>query len=230
MAVAPDVTLNGKIATATSFDLGQGESQPELGGYEIALCGYGPQIPKVEGEALFGRVTSSEGSTDSDGHFEVMLYSNGLINPAGTYYTITIKDSNGDIVQTEAYTFQPGQWDLSNMQPFDPTGPPPPIPPTILDLLLVVPYSSAPTFPGDQFQSWQITLNGDATASFTNLVDGNLYTIIIVQDGSGNHKFNWPANVFNYTFVNPNANGMTIQTFVAVSNLLYPIGAGTFYP
>lgn len=232
MAVAPDVYVFGKFnnvvsVVATTPQLDQGTA-------EWALCGYGSQIPRIPGQALVSLLTQPIPANTSEqdaGTFSAYLYNNLLIAPSGTYYTLTVRNANGDIAQVNAYRFTaPGSFEIDGLVPYDPNQPPPGLPPLILNLLLIVPYSPNPVFPGDQYASWQITLNGDATATFTNLVDGNLYTIIIVQDATGEHNFNWPLNVYNPTLVYSNPNGMTVQTFVAVSDQLYPIGAGTYYP
>lgn len=234
--INPNVMLKGTLAAIWNV---QTAPNPDItASIEIALCGYGSQIPRVSGEALFSSpatpiigMQNGQPGEGAAGTFEVMLYSNDQIDPSGTYYTITSRNGNGDILQVNAYVFNGvGNWDLSTLTPYDPNQPPPPLPPLITNLLLIVPYSSTPDFAGDTFTSWQITLAGDATASFTNLVDGNLYTIIIIQDATGAHKFNWPLNVYNATPADAAPNAMTVQTFVAVSNLLYPIGAGTYWP
>lgn len=224
----PDVTLFGQLAAIFG--------EIDIGSIEIALCGYGPYVPKVQGAegrqtlSLITQIKTVVAEGDDAGIFSTGLYSNGIIVPDGTYYTITVKDFNGDIVQCEAYVFGPGSFDLALLKPFDPNLPPPPLPQPILNLLLVVPYTTTPDFPGDIYTSWQITLNGDAWPTFTNLVDGNLYTIIVIQDAIGERTFHWPSNVLNATLVNPSPNGMTVQTFVAMSGNLYAIGAGTYYP
>lgn len=227
----PDVIVRGKLS-AFGAGVDATVSQPEPGTLEIALCGYGSQVPRIPSEASIALITSSVQAnpvTDPNaGSFEFALFSNYIIQPPGTYYTITVRDANGDIAQINAYEFDPGEYELFNLTPFDPNLPPPPLPTPVTDQLLEVPYSETPDFPGDTYTSWMITLAGDASATFTNLVDGNLYTIIIVQDATGNHNFDWPDNVFNSTAIDNDPNSMTIQTFVAVSEELYPIGAGTF--
>lgn len=232
MGVIPDVRLFGKLNNILSED--PTTAAADAGSIEIALCGYGSQVPHVPSQAMLSQVTQGLGVTVNaidQGTFTAYLFSNPLILPDGTYYTITVRNFNGDVVQVNAYRFTAGgSFDLDALTPYDPNQPPPPLPPLILNLLLIVPYTSAPDFPGDTYTSWQITLNGDATATFSNLVDGNLYTIIIVQDGSGDHNFIWPLNAYNPTLVNQEPSAMTVQTFVAVSNMLYPIGAGTYYP
>jgi hypothetical protein len=235
MSILPDVFLVGKLdAIFTGYAPAPTPQAIEFGWVEVALCGYGPMIPRVSGESVLARVTERvpvQPATEPDaGQFQILLFSNGLISPPGTYYTVTIKDSNEDIVQVEAYQFLPGQWDLSQLVPFDPNLPPPPLPVPITNLLLIVPWESTPNFPGDQYTSWQITLTGDTWPSFTNLYDGNLYTIIVIQNTQGNHYFNWPGNTYNVTLVNPLPNSMTIQTFIALADNLYPIGAATYFP
>ena len=228
MAVIPDVQVTGTFNTVTSPVQ---TAEVENGTAEWALCGYGSQIPRIPGQAMVARLSEPIATTINAGTFTVWLYNNVLIAPPGTYYTLTIRNSNGDIAQINAYRFTAaGNYEIDGLTPYDPNQPPPALPPLILNLLLVVAYSSAPDFPGDTYTSWQITLNGDATATFSDLVDGNLYTIIIVQDSTGGHQFNWPLNVYNPTGPDGEANSISVQTFVAVSNMLYPIGAGTYYP
>jgi hypothetical protein len=212
------------------------EGHPEAGSVEVALCGYGSQVPRMNAATLGARVTDGMDSiaiSASDGTFAFDCTANDLIQPSGTYYTVTIRDSNGDIVQVNAYQFFDGDnYNLNATEPFDPSQTPPAqLPYMVLDLLETVAFDPAAIFFGDQKTSWEITLTADCTPTFTNLVEGNLYTIIIMQDGVGGHLFNWPPNVINATWVNPDPNGITIQTFVAVNETtLYAIGAGTYYP
>ncbi len=227
-AVNPDVQVTGSFNTVTSPTQ---NPATEDGTAQWALCGYGSQIPRIPGQALVARLTDPIPVTTSNGTFAVWLYNNELIAPSGTYYTLTLKNSNGDIAQINAYRFTaPGNFEIDGLIPYDPNQPPPALPPLITNLLLVVLYTPNPDFPGDTYTSWQITLTGDATATFTNLVDGNLYTIIIAQDSVGEHNFYWPINVYNPTVVYMEPNTTTVQTFVAVSGTLYPIGAATYNP
>ena len=91
-----------------------------------------------------------------------------------------------------------------------------------------MPYDPNANFPGDEYPTWGITLTGDCTPTFTNLVGGNLYTIIIVQPGG--YAFNWPDNVRNATQVLTDE-GVFIQTFVAGEDeTLFAIAPATYYP
>jgi hypothetical protein len=221
------VVINGSLQTIIG-------GHPEVGSVEVALCGYGSQIPRLNATGLAARVTDYSVDVASNGTFTFDVSGNDLIAPDGTYYTVTIKDDNGDVVQVNAYQFLSTQpsYDLDDTDPFDPSQTPPAkLPYLVLDLLLVVDYDPAAVFPGDDYTAWQITLTGDiANPHFMPLVDGNLYTIIIIQDDAGGHAFDWPPSVNNATSVNQDPNGITIQTFVAVNGNLYAIGAGTYWP
>lgn len=218
-------TVTGTLRSILNFD-------PEVGvgSVEVALCGYGSQVPRMNGQGIAARVTDDSAEVAPDGSFEFELTGNDEIQPPGTYYTVTVKDDNGDIVQVNAYQFASTQdeYDLEETAPFDPSGAiPPAIPPLILGLLLVIPFDPAANFPGDVYTSWLFELAGDCNPTFTNLVDGNLYTVIVEQTGS--FAFNWPSNVANATSVQDYP-GVSIQTFVALENELFPIGPATYYP
>lgn len=220
-------TLTGKLVNIA------GDDAPEEGSITIALCGYGSQVPIVPGSGIIGRLTTLEIDADANGDVEAELWGNDKIAPAGTYYTVTVKNSNGDIMQVNAYVFTDGaSYDLGKAIPFDPNQPPPQLPPLIINQLLIIAFSPTPDFPGDQYLSWGIQLTGDVTSSTTsNTFAGNLYTFIITQDNIGGHEFVWPANVFNATPVSPTARAITVQTFVCLANNgpLLPIGPATYF-
>jgi hypothetical protein len=199
----------------------------------IELRGYGSFVPKIADQGTVVKLAYQVNpTTPPAGDWAAVVPGNDIIAPPETFYTLSYMDDNGDIVQCEAYQFADAlSYDMDGMTPFDPSAGPISVPPFILNLLLDVPYSATAHFPGDEFTAWEINLTGDVTGpTFTNLIDGNLYTIIVIQDGTGGHVFLWPANVLNPTRVNPDPNGITIQTFVAMNGNLYAIAAGTYYP
>lgn len=234
MAVAPDVHLFGKLDTIISPTAGV--SVPELGSIEIALCGYGSQVPRIPSEAAFARLTQPldvTTGTTGQGTFAAYLYNNLLIVPEGTFYTITVKNANGDIAQVNAYRFTAaGDYDLDTIIPYDPNQPPPPLPPLITNMLLILGAADNMVFDGSIYTAFKTTLPGSVTQpKFQNMVPGNLYTFIIVQDGVGNHDFDWAANVKNPVYVDHAPNSTTVQTFVADDlGELLAIGPGTYYP
>jgi hypothetical protein len=224
-------TVTGKLESAAN-------SAAVKGTVSVMLCGYGSMIPVIHGVAMVARITTSQIPVAVDGTFSFTVAGNDQIAPAGTYYTVTVADDNGDVAQVNAYLFLgSGSYDLSTAQPFDPSQPPPIIPPLIISQLLVVGWSNGPVFPGDQYTAFQITLAGDTEgAAVENMIQGNLYTFIIIQDAVGNHIFFWPGGLAPSGIRNPaipvcqSPNSITIQTFVAIdTTLLLPIGPATYY-
>lgn len=244
-AVNPNVTLVGTLTSLWNASLAP-NPDPDAS-IEIALCGYGSQIPRVAGESLFSTATTMTIEMQSGvppdneaGTFQVMLFSNDLILPEGTYYTVTVRNGNGDILQVNAYVLNAGGYDLSTLTPYDPNQPPPPLPPLVTNQLGITPWSVDPGFDGTAYTAWQITLAGDTEGAFLqNVVPGNLYTFIIQQDSNGNHVFDWPSStsptgperIFNGALINMEPNSITIQTFVCdAAYNLYAIAGGTYYP
>jgi hypothetical protein len=61
---------------------------------------------------------------------------------------------------------------------------------------VVVPFSATPTFNAASGSTFLITLTGNVTSStFSNAMNGMVYTFHICQDSSGLHSFAWPVNV-----------------------------------
>lgn len=237
MTLAPNVALRGTLANIFSEGDTPAPNPDIYGSIEFALCGYGSQVPRVAGQAIFSGATTPQiamqtGADDGGeaGDFLVWLYSNDLIDPAGTYYTVTIRNSNGDVLQVNAYLLiGGGSFDLSTLQPYDPNQPPPRLPPLIINQLLIVPWASDVQFPGDEYLTYRLMLTDDVTSSeITNPQPGNLYTFIIAQDSTGNHLFAWPSICVNPPQIYPPPNGVTIQTFVMGGVYLWPIGAPTW--
>jgi hypothetical protein len=208
----------------------------EVGQVTVQLCGYGSSVPRANGIALYGSVSTQP--TDipipGTGAFTFTVTGNDEIVPAGTYYTVTIADDNGDIVQVNAYLFLGNNtYDLNVIDPFDPSQPLPPLPPLIINqLLLIAPFTPTPNFPGDTYTAWGFQLTGDVMSStLSGIVAGNLYTFIITQGAGGGWTFVWPNNVLGAMPIDPGAGSVSIQTFVAIANdgPLLPIAAGTWY-
>lgn len=235
MAISPNVSLTGTLDYFWTDSTGVPSGDPQAS-IEFGLHGYGSQIPRVAGQALFQDASIDikvQPEGDQAGEFELMFYSNDIIQPPGTYYTLTTLNGNGDILQINAYRFiGSGQYDASLLEPYDPNQPPPPLPELVSHELLVIGANWNMVFPGDTFTTFQTTIGGDITEPTTeNMVPGNLYTFIIVQDGTGGHLFVWPPTMFNATPVNSEASSMTIQTFVCDgTGNLYAIAGGTYWP
>jgi hypothetical protein len=206
---------------------------PVNGTLDVQLCGFGSQVPRSPGYGILGRITEQNVPVDADGEFEFSVVPNDEIEPEGTYYTVTVKDGNGDIAQVNAYLFiGDGPFDLNDYPPYDPSQQPPPqLPPLIVDLLLVVDPADDMVFDGSASTAFKTTLTLNVTQPvFENMAPGNLYTFIIVQDGTGGWDFVWPANVYNASPVDLDPNSTTVQTFVADDlGDLYAISVGTYF-
>jgi hypothetical protein len=234
MALKPDVHIYGKTnqVAGIAADGVSGLGEP-MAIVEIALCGYGSQVPGVTSDGNIGRLTNSIIAA-TDGTWTTDVYNNSNITPAGTYYVVTIKDENGDIAQVKAFRVTAGgSFDFETIAPIDPDQPPPviPTPPPVSELLYVA-AANGMTFDGSDYTAFTTTLPGDVTSSAVqNMVAGNLYTFIIRQDGTGGHSFQWPAGCQGATNANPQANGTAVQTFVAFdSDTLFAIAPGTYLP
>jgi hypothetical protein len=209
------------MATVHSKLKGIGDADADPGAtVDIMLCGYGSRAPVARGTgseaaSFYTAESLSIGVTLPGNAFTVTLTGNDLIVPAGTYYTVTFRDPNGDILQCNAYLFLGGNdYDLTNTDPFDPTQPLPPLPPLIINQLQSAANAAAFDFDGSTYLSFKATLNQNATIQVANPQPGNLYTVIIVQDGVGGHTVGWNAQFINSTAINLAPNGMTVQTFI----------------
>jgi len=216
-------TVTGKISAAANNDTVQGS-------VDVMLCGYGSRVPRVNGQSLVGQLTTQTIKANASGIFTFVCAGNDSISPAGTYYTVTIRDSNGDIAQVNAYRFlnNPPTYDLNTIDPYDPTQPPPPLPPLLVNNWLWVPWDQPPAFDGSVYTTFGVVLAGDCASTFTNGYPGTLYTFAIIQDGVGHHNFTWPTNVHNAGTIPKTPNTALVQTFVAdTGDELYPIGPAT---
>lgn len=224
MATLPNVQIDGVAKDV----LGNSVAGAQV---TVQLCGYGSQTPRINNAFVYADLMNNTITGDENGQYHFTLFSNDQIEPAGTYYTFTYANANGDIQQVNAYFFSgAGEWDTSVIPPYDPNQPPPQLPPLITNLLLVVNWSATPEFPGDVYTSFRIVLTGDVTSSTApDTQPGNLYTFIIFQDSVGGHAFTWPSNFLNASAVNPVPNGLTVQTFVMGETDLIAISPATWF-
>jgi hypothetical protein len=206
--MAPGLTLTGNLENVAGGAV-------ENGTVVLQLCGFGSQIPRVPNTNLLGRIKSDPITVDAGGFFSTQIYGNDVILPAGTYYTLMVTNDNGDIVQINAYVFTgTGEINLADKPPINPIDPPPPLD----NQLVMVPSGPTPNFPGDAGLSFQMTLNQNVTLStFTNGVEGNLYTFILLQDSVGGWEMTWPTNLDNGCSLILSPFTATTQTFVCVS-------------
>jgi len=196
------------------------DGQTDPGTIDVALCGYGSRSPVSETNGSFME-SAKKGltPTGSGGSFSITLIGNDQIEPAGTYYTITYRNANGDILQCNAYIFLDGEtYDLADVPPFDPNQPSQPLPPFIGDWLVDVP-ATAPTtdLPGNKGLAFYVLLTENIpTLQVTSGTPGFLYTLVLQQDGTGGRTAGRPQ-MTNAAPLNAVPNGTTTQTFLCFS-------------
>jgi hypothetical protein len=205
-------TISGTLKTILDV-------QPIVGGVEVALCGYGNTVPQLNGAGLAARVTDKSAEVGSEGTFSFELTGNDKIQPDGTYYTIIVRDDNGDAVQINAYRFLDDlDYDLDDADPIDPDQPAP------AGGIYVVPISFSNTlFDNNKGTGQSLTLtHAVAGSTAINFVQGAAVPFIIKQDATGGRIFVWPPNFFNPPGINPAPNGVT-------TSLWYLSADGNFY-
>jgi hypothetical protein len=102
MPLTPQITLTANLQDVSGVAAGTTESPAVL---RIALCGFGLTLPCIVGTSNLAKV-GPEDFYDPGTGISIKLWGNDVINPLGTYYAITLLDSDGNILQTGAYQFQ----------------------------------------------------------------------------------------------------------------------------
>lgn len=159
MAITPYITLTADLQDVTGAAAGTSTSPAVL---RIALCGFGLTLPCIQGTSNLARVGPQDFYDDGTG-LSIELWGNDQIFPSGTYYAITLLDSDGNILQCGAYQFIGAQTiDLSNAPQIYPVGPSSPN---------LIPVFTNP--PGAELQ----TIDGSIT------IDGNLIVTGTISGG-----------------------------------------------
>jgi hypothetical protein len=217
----PTFTLTATLEDITGQPAGSTANPAKL---LIQLCNHGLYLPAIAGDNNQTEISKEFLSTG--GQIAVPLWGNDLINPAGTYYAITVIDGLGRVVQCAAYLITgSGTHDLSTLTPISQL-PGPPGPPVIQSELEIVPPSN-PTFHASQYLAFKMTLNQSVGSSnISGGVPGNLYTFTILQDGSGGHSFNWPSNTYNMPPISQTPNSLTTAVCLCDENTHFNLAGG----
>lgn len=118
MPLTPQITLTANLQDITGAKAGTATDAAVL---RIALAGFGLVLPCIVGTSNIVRV-GPEDFYDQGSGVTVTLWGNDVINPLGTYYAITLLDSDGNILQTGAYQFSGTETiDLSSAPQIVPT-------------------------------------------------------------------------------------------------------------
>lgn len=111
---SPGITLTATLQDVSGVAVGSAGNPSKIA---VALCGYGPFLPRVSGTSLLARVGPIYVES-ANGNFTIELWGNDVITPPGTYYTVSLIDGQGNVVQTAAYQFTgTGSFDLSSFAP-----------------------------------------------------------------------------------------------------------------
>jgi hypothetical protein len=180
--VTPDVTLTFSLFDYQGNQLGDATNPAWL---RIYLCNYGSNLPRVAGAGVIGQPSSPfidipyfgvEGSVD--------LWGNDQITPAGTYYALSVLDTNKNLVQTQLYVFDSGTYDLSTATPYNP-----PNPPGIPELQLA---ACSGAVPGDTYTAPGVIVPGGVFYNGVQLRPGlSLPLISYTQSGSSTINLNF---------------------------------------
>ena len=103
MPAIPNITLTATLLDYSGNTIGT-SAQPAW--LRIALCGYLGVTPAVPGAGNIAKVTSWFVDIPFAGTMlSVKLWGNDQISPSGTYYCISVLDTQKNVVQTGVYEF-----------------------------------------------------------------------------------------------------------------------------
>lgn len=226
MPLTPQITLNITLDDISGVQIGSTANPAYV---RFMLCGYGPYLPRVPATALIGSVDTQFDIPYFGVPLTVSLWGNDVIIPGGTYYAIAILDGDKNVIQSGAYVFTGiATYDLSSLSPTFPS-----YVPSVMGGLVVVPFSPTPVFDTTLVNgpiTFDLTLTANVTSStLISPQPGQIVTFIFQQDLIGGWSFVWPVNVLNAGIVDPDAQSVTVQSFITRSDgFLYPIGPQTY--
>lgn len=114
----PQVTLTAHLDDLAGAVAGSTANPAKL---LLALCGFGLTLPRIVGTALLAKI-GPYALLDTGAGISAQLWGNDQIDPADTYYTLTVVDGDGNVVQCGMYRFTgTGTIDLSNAVQITPT-------------------------------------------------------------------------------------------------------------
>jgi hypothetical protein len=165
----PQITLTAKLQDVTGAAAGTATSPAVL---RIALCGFGLTLPCIQGTSNLVKV-GPEDFYDTGSGINEVLWGNDQIFPSGTYYAITLLDSDGNILQCGAYQFVGVLTiDLSNAPQIYPI---PPMSPNL------VPVFTNP--PGQALQTILGSITIDGNLIVTGSINGGGLVIVPIVAG-----------------------------------------------
>ena len=101
MAGTPNITLTATLLDYSGNTIGT-STQPAW--LRIALCGFGGVLPAIAGTGNITKISSWFVDIPFTGTaLSVNLWGNDQISPSGTYYTISVLDTQKNVLQTGIY-------------------------------------------------------------------------------------------------------------------------------
>ena len=227
MPLTPQITLTITLDDLQGNDIGS-VANPAF--VEIALCGYGAQLPRIVGTSMLAKVGPGSQRIAYEGApITVKLWGTDVITPAGTYYTITILDDDLNVLQSGAYEFVGSlSGDLSNQAQTFPSATS-----SVMGSEVTLQATATPTFDCTLVNGpveFYLVLTENVTSStlLTNFA-GQIVLFRIQQNATGGFTFVWPTNVKNPGIIDSAANSTTSQAFfVAGNGNAYPLGPQTY--
>lgn len=196
MPATPNITLTATLLDFSGATIGSATQPAWL---RIALCGYGATLPSVAGTGNLARVSSWFQDIQFTGtQVTVKLWGNDQITPSGTFYMISVLDTQKNVVQSGLYEFTGTQTvDLSNApQIVSPAGYDPAtlrfaacsgaVPGTVYvapGQLVVLFYNGVALIPGLSLPTLSYTLGSDgvtSTLNFTTQTGDKIYALYLV--------------------------------------------------
>lgn len=192
MPVTPGITLTFDLVDYSGQEIGS-QTQPAY--VRIVLAGFGAVLPRINGTALIGKVTSWPGDIPyvGAGPQTVMLWGNDVITPLGTYYCISILDDKRNVIQSGEYQMTGTQTiDLSTATQVAPS-------PGWVNTAGIIVLTFQPNLilpgTGSQMSIYQVTLTADVTSNVFAALTPGIIIFDIQQDAVGNHQWVWPSIV-----------------------------------
>jgi len=103
MPATPNITLTATLLDYSGNTIGT-SAQPAW--LRIALCGFGGVLPAIAGTGNITKITSWFVDIPFTGtSLSVNLWGNDQISPSGTYYAISLLDTQKNVLQTGIYQF-----------------------------------------------------------------------------------------------------------------------------
>lgn len=79
----------------------------------------------------------------------------------------------------------------------------------------LIPYSPTPVLDGSKTNAFFLPLNGNMTLpAITGITDGQLITLLYLQDATGGRVVTYPTQMFEATGPDPTANSFSVQMFI----------------